>query len=449
MTTLHNLRRWPSADVLPLLALALGQPSPDTLQKLWQAYQQTQQGLWGWVEAGRVLALAGVQQTRPGVGVLQHLAVVPEARQRGLGRLLLRALTQQLGLYRLEAETDAEACGFYQRCGWTLLPLGSRPGRQARWLACWLSPEEVLRPDFVWPLPPLEPLTLPDAPAQPLQVCRLDLLHPLLGGNKLYKLWGHLQGAQAAGASTLLSFGGAWSNHLLALAAAGRLLGFATVGVLRGEPPATPSPVLQQLTNWGMHLHWVTRSDYRLLRAELASQQEPATLRALFPDAWVIPEGGGGPLGQLGLRQLWPQLPPTLRSLACACGTGTTLVGLAAALNAERPAQKVSLLGVSVLKGDFLRAEIAAQLGVGAPATVAWELDTESHAGGYARVNPDLQHFLERFGALNSLPLEPVYTGKLLWGLNRRAREGRLPPIPLVALHTGGIWPWSGTYDRL
>jgi len=296
------------------------------------------------------------------------------------------------------------------------------------------EPAHLLESDFHLPAVPIETITLPDAPDASVAVLRLDQLHPWLGGNKAFKLRLHLQQARAAGCTQLLTFGGAWSNHLLATAVAGAALGFETLGLVRGEPTSPLNPLLAIAVKHGMQLVYLSRSDYRAGKTQLQHW------RSRYPQAWVIPEGGGGSLGMQGARQIMRLIPADFATVACACGTAATLSGL---LLAARPQQH--LLGVAVLKGaDFLRAEVAALLqSVPASGLSHWELETRFHGRGYARSTPELEHFLRCFSACNAVPLEPVYTGKLFFALNQRLSQGESLPEPILALHTGGVYAWS------
>lgn len=276
-----------------------------------------------------------------------------------------------------------------------------------------------------------------------LQILRADLVHPLLSGNKAFKLHYPLQVARHKGKRQLLSFGGAWSNHLFSLAAAGMLFGFETIGLLRGEEPLQPNPVLMAMREMGMLTHWLDRQSYRL-------RHDPdflAELQQRYPDALLIPEGGAGLDGARGAAQMLRGLPPSIDLLACAVGTGTTLAGLISAAPAH-----CHVLGLAVLKGaDYLRPEIQgwlqalgrAQELATTPALAHWQLETRFHGGGYAKVPAELAAFVRAFSC-PTLPLEPVYTGKAFWGLWQMIERGELPPgtREICFVHTGGIYAW-------
>ncbi|QDI69113.1 1-aminocyclopropane-1-carboxylate deaminase [Streptomyces calvus] len=246
---------------------------------------------------------------------------------------------------------------------------------------------------------------------------RDDLIHPDLVGNKWRKLAPNLS---AAAGRTLLTFGGAYSNHLRATAAAGRLLGLDTVGVVRGQELAGRplNPSLTRCAADGMRLHFVDRSTYR-------RKAEPETLAAVLraadaEDAYVVPEGGSNAAAVRGCRRLGRELAGRADVAAVACGTGGTLAGLAAGLGAGGRA-----LGVPVLKGGFLSGDIRAlqREAFGGPRG-DWSLDDRFHFGGYGRTTPELEAFAADFEQRHGLPVERLYVAKLLYALVALAEEG-------------------------
>lgn len=260
---------------------------------------------------------------------------------------------------------------------------------------------------------------------------RDDLIHPELTGNKWRKLAPNLD---AAAGRTLLTFGGAWSNHLRATAAAGRLLGLPTVGVVRGEELAARplNPSLARCAADGMRLHFADRAAYR-------RKTEPDTLAALLraagaEDAYVVPEGGSNAPAVRGCTALGQELRDRADVAAVACGTGGTLAGLAAGLGPGRRA-----VGVPVLKGGFLGGEVRAlqREAFGGPRG-EWSLDDRFHFGGYARVPAGLEAFAANFEDRHGLPVERLYVAKLLYGLLTMTEEGAFPPgTVLAAVVTG------------
>lgn len=283
-----------------------------------------------------------------------------------------------------------------------------------------------------------------------LQIVRFDLAHPVVGGNKWYKLQYNLAQARDQGATRLLSFGGAYSNHIYALAAAGAEAGFETVGIIRGELVLPLNSTLAFARAKGMQLVAVSRADYRR-RADNDFINE---LRRQFGPFYLIPEGGANAAGVRGcetMATVLAELIPDLHAceIALACGTGTTLAGLLSGLN-SLPGYRASgarpfVRGIAVLQGaDFLREDIRRWLTtLGFAATDQdWCLETGYHGGGYARADQQLQDFVADFQRVHHIPLEPVYTGKLVQALYHRIKEGRYPPgSRLLALHTGGLRP--------
>ncbi|MFJ2265271.1 1-aminocyclopropane-1-carboxylate deaminase/D-cysteine desulfhydrase [Streptomyces sp. NPDC087849] len=253
---------------------------------------------------------------------------------------------------------------------------------------------------------------------------RDDLIHPDLPGNKWRKLAPNLR---AAAGRTVLTFGGAYSNHLRATAAAGRLLGFRTVGVVRGDELAGRplNPSLAQCAADGMTLHFVDRATYRAK----ADPEVLAGLLSAFGECCAIPEGGSNALAAQGCTELGHELRGRADVVAVACGTGGTLAGLAAGL---APGQRA--LGIPVLRGGFLGAAVGElqQEAFGGPAG-SWSLDERFHFGGYARTPPRLHAFADDFEQRHGLPVERLYVAKLLYALTALAEEGAFPAGTTVA----------------
>jgi 1-aminocyclopropane-1-carboxylate deaminase len=253
---------------------------------------------------------------------------------------------------------------------------------------------------------------------------RDDLIHPDLPGNKWRKLVLNLE---AAAGRTVLTFGGAYSNHLRATAAAGRLLGFSTIGVVRGDELAHRplNPSLARCAADGMRLHFVDRTTYRAK----ASPEVLKGLLSLYGDVEVIPEGGSNALAAQGCTALGRELAGESDVAAVACGTGGTLAGLAAGLD---PGQRA--LGIPVLRGGFLGPAVERLQGeaFGGPAG-SWSLDERFTFGGYARSTPELEAFAADFEDRHGLPVERVYVAKLLFALTALAAEGSFEPGTRVA----------------
>ncbi|MYW16243.1 pyridoxal-phosphate dependent enzyme [Streptomyces sp. SID2955] len=264
---------------------------------------------------------------------------------------------------------------------------------------------------------------------------RDDLIHPDLIGNKWRKLVPNLAAARGR---PLVTFGGAYSNHLRATAAAGRLLGVPTTGVVRGQELAGRplNPSLARCAADGMRLHFVDRSAYR-------RKTDPDTLAGILraagaEEAYVVPEGGSNAEAVRGCRALGVELRGRAGVVAVACGTGGTLAGLAAGL---APGQRA--LGVPVVRGGFLEADVQAlQESAFGARSGTWSLDDRFHCGGYARTPPELEAFALDFEQRHGLPVERLYVAKLLYGLVALAEEGAFARgTAVAAVVTGRPFP--------
>lgn len=277
-----------------------------------------------------------------------------------------------------------------------------------------------------------------------LLLLRDDLAHPELPGNKWRKLKYNLRQAQQEKHDTLLTFGGAFSNHIAAVAAAGRLTGLRTIGLIRGEETTPLNPTLAQATANGMALRYLSREAYR-------RKSEPEFLEKLLQEtgpAYVIPEGGSNVLALPGCAELVTELQAEtdFDYLCVACGTGGTLAGLLTGLAPQQQA-----VGVAALKnGGFISAEIDALTQAATGRTYPnYNLRTEYHLGGYARFSPELLRFIREFENQHGVLLDPIYTGKLLWGVLDLLRLGYFRPgATVVAVHTGGLQGWAGFRQR-
>ena len=293
--------------------------------------------------------------------------------------------------------------------------------------------------------PLLQPIPHPSAASRGVRLLlwRDDLVNPDLPGNKARKLKYNLLQARTSGHSRLLTFGGAYSNHLAAVATAGRLHGFATVGLVRGEAHYPLNPTLARCAAAGMALHYLDRTTYRR-RAEPAFLAEA---QRQFGPAYLLPEGGTNALALRGVAELIGELRQhtDFDAVAVAAGTGGTLAGLALGLaEAHYPARAV---GIAALKGaDFLRTEVAALVQEAAGHPLAnYELHTAYHFGGYAKLPPELRAFIQDFEASHGVLLDPIYTSKLLAGvLDLIARGHFAAGSTVVAVHTGGLQAWAG-----
>ncbi len=288
------------------------------------------------------------------------------------------------------------------------------------------------------PQAPLQTFTLPwlDAAGVELACLRLDLVDPLVSGNKWFKLAPYVEQAVAAGAQGLISLGGAHSNHLHALAAAGQRFGFASIGLLRGEPQRTPT--IDDLQRMGMQLHWLGYGGYRARHQ--ADFWTPWLNR--YPDFQVVGEGGLGLQGARGCCALVQMAEAQLADIGwadfdawwLAAGTGTTMAGL---LLGE-PRRKV--FAAQAVPGDHgVASQVAALLDEAGVSGRSYQL-IEAARGGFARLDEPLRQFILHTEQACALPLEPVYTGKALMALRDFCERGLFARgTRLIFIHTGGL----------
>ena len=249
---------------------------------------------------------------------------------------------------------------------------------------------------------------------------RDDLIHPDLPGNKWRKLHRNLVAAREQRHTRLLTFGGAYSNHLAATAAAGHYFGFETIGVVRGEEHRTLNDVLAAAVRFGMRLTYLDRTTFREKHTPAVLDQ----LRDTFGDCYVLPEGGSNALAVTGCTELPGEITEPFDIIACAVGTGGTLAGIAGGLTEGRRA-----LGFAVLKGGaFLSDNVAAlQRGVFGQVTLNWTINTDFHFGGYARRTPVLDAFIADFEQRHRIRPNWVYEAKMLYGLYDLIERGAFP----------------------
>ena len=272
-----------------------------------------------------------------------------------------------------------------------------------------------------------------------LTVKREDLLHPHISGNKFRKLKYNVLQARQEGADCLLTFGGAFSNHIAATAAAGKEYGFKTIGIIRGDELVNKigdNPTLAFAAQCGMMLKFVTRADYRLK----AEPEFIAGLRNEFGNFYLVPEGGTNRLAVKGCEEILTDDDSAFTHIACAVGTGGTISGL---INSAAGHQEV--LGFPALKGEGLADDIA-----GFTEKDNWKLVTDYHFGGYGKVNAELVQFINDFFDKTAIPLDPVYTGKLFFGVIDLIYNGYFPEnSDILLIHTGGLQGIAGMNKEL
>jgi 1-aminocyclopropane-1-carboxylate deaminase len=261
-----------------------------------------------------------------------------------------------------------------------------------------------------------------------INILRADMLDPVVSGNKWFKLQFYVRDAIAAGKTTLATFGGPYSNHIIATAKYGATMGLNTAGFIRGEKPTTLSPTLTDAIQHGMTLHFVSRENFEQPEKIIAHNQDPNW-------AW-IPEGGYGITGAEGAKSMLTiKDTSSYDTIICAVGTGTMMAGL---IKAAAPHQKV--IGLSVLKNNVsIDTEIKALL-TAEEVNKSFEMIHDYHFGGYAKHNPALIDFMNDCYKKMELPLDFVYTAKLMYGAKDLANKGKFEPSSkILVIHSGGL----------
>ncbi|MCF7519489.1 pyridoxal-phosphate dependent enzyme [Pseudoalteromonas sp. L21] len=288
---------------------------------------------------------------------------------------------------------------------------------------------------------PIQPIFHPLLEAHNLQlfIKRDDLIHPEISGNKWRKLKFNLQIMQQQGKSELLTFGGAFSNHIHASAIAGKLFGFKTHGIIRGPLLDEANPTLNDAKRFGMTLHPVNRLTYR-------QRHDPHYLDELkkqFPNAYILPEGGTNLAAIKGCMELAQSLPAS-DYIICPTGSGGTLAGLI-----EGTSSQTTLLGIAVLKhADYLIEEIK-QLSNKAKEQHNWQLLCDYHDGGYGKFSDELWRFCQTFTQQYDIPLEPIYSGKMMYAIWQLIEQGYFASGSVItAIHTGGLQGLNGLKYR-
>ena len=265
-----------------------------------------------------------------------------------------------------------------------------------------------------------------------VDVLRLDKIHPVIEGNKWFKLQYYLEDALRLGFKSLLSFGGAHSNHIVAVAYAAKLANLQSIGVIRGEKPETLSAALIDAMNAGMELSYLSREEYR-------QKNDPDLLnniREQWGDPYVIPEGGYGKHGVRGAEEILANIDTVDYShIACAVGTGTMLAGIA---NVSLPGQ--TLIGISVMKGNFeLKKQIDALLS-STEIENRITINQNYHFGGYAKNHDKLIAYMNDFYLRFGIPTDFVYTAKLMYGLEEMCKTDQFAKgNRVLIIHSGGL----------
>ena len=268
---------------------------------------------------------------------------------------------------------------------------------------------------------------------------REDLLHEFVSGNKIRKLKYNLLKAKEENHDTILTFGGAFSNHISAVSYACKDLGFNSVGVIRGEELSDKiheNPTLTFAGKNGMKFEFISREDYR----KKDSEEFIENLKQKFGKFYLVPEGGTNDLAVKGCEEILTEQDNIFDYLCSAVGTGGTISGV---INSSKPHQKV--LGFPALKGDFLEDEIRKFT-----KKDNWKLIKDYHFGGYAKINRELISFINEFKRQTNIPLDPVYTAKMCYGISDLIRNNYFEKgTKILLIHTGGLQGIAGMNQRL
>ena len=276
-------------------------------------------------------------------------------------------------------------------------------------------------------------ITIPDASIT-VSIKREDLLHPFISGNKFRKIKYNLLKTKELRHNTLITFGGAFSNHIAAVAYACQQENIQAIGIIRGEELEVKiheNPTLLFAQNCGMKFEFVTRETYR----NKASECFIAELDAKYKKYYLLPEGGTNSLAIQGCEEILTPQDSYFDYICCAVGTGGTVSGI---INSLLPHQ--TALGFPALKGDFLKEEICKFAN-----QKNWKLINDYHFGGYAKVTQDLIDFINQFYKDTKIPLDPVYTGKMVFGVMDLIRKNYFPSgSKILLIHTGGLQGIAG-----
>lgn len=280
-------------------------------------------------------------------------------------------------------------------------------------------------------------IILPGLKHENIHLLRLDKIHPITGGNKIFKLKYNLKNAILENKRGIISFGGTVSNHLAALAQASKENNLNSVGILRGEERQKTNSTLEFIKSFGMQLEFISRESYRLKN----NSEEVKNILKKYPDYYLVPEGGANIDGVLGAMEIMNFIPSEFEYIFCSCGTGTTFAGLLAASKEHQ-----HLIGISALRGfDTLAADIEHLL---SEIKLNFPIDSISkkinllhnyHFGGFAKINSALITFKKDFEVLNGIILDYIYTSKMLFALRQEIFQNpNFKNKKIIAIHTGG-----------
>ncbi len=272
-----------------------------------------------------------------------------------------------------------------------------------------------------------------------LHIKREDLIHPFVSGNKFRKLKYNLLQAKAEGKTKIITFGGAFSNHIAAVAYAGKEHNIETIGIIRGEELSSKiseNPTLTFAQNCGMKFDFITRDEYRFKDSLTFIEK----LKEKYGTFYLVPEGGTNALAIKGCEEILTSEDSIFTHICCSVGTSGTISGI---INSAKSNQKI--IGFPALKGSFLSDDIRNFV-----TNSNWELQSDYHFGGYAKINEELIRFINAFREKTSVPLDPVYTGKMMFGILDLINKGYFPVgSKILAIHTGGLQGIEGMNCKL
>lgn len=254
-----------------------------------------------------------------------------------------------------------------------------------------------------------------------LHVLRLDKIHPVISGNKWFKLKYHLDNFNAGNYKGIVTLGGAWSNHIVATACACHIKKIKSVGIIRGDKPSQPSPTLLESARYEMNLKFISRENY----GQIKNDGHNEWIRKEFPDHYIIPEGGAGKEGEKGASEILHFANGNnYTHIACAVGTGTMLNGIC-----QSALPKLKILGIAVLKGWKEESK-----------TANAKFILNYHFGGYAKCTEALIGFMNDFFSHSNIPTDFVYTGKLAYAIFDMIKKDQFPAnSKVLMIHSGGL----------
>ena len=272
---------------------------------------------------------------------------------------------------------------------------------------------------------------------------RIDLVHPVISGNKWYKMKYNIVEMQNLGLNTMLTFGGAYSNHIHAAAHAGKIFGFKTIGLIRGEEHNPLNVTLQAAVDEGMELHYVDRTTFRKRETEDFLN----SIKEQFGQVYILPVGGTNTIALKGCAEIIDQIDIDFDHICSASGSGGTFAGLVAGLNGRKHA-----IAFPALKGGEFLEEVISELILEytGKSFSNWKLNNDYHFGGFAKLSKELIEFTHKFNELNGFELDYIYTNKMMFGITDQINQGFFKSgETIVAIHSGGLQGNEGMKEKI